>query len=411
MTLTSLPPTPRIASWLELDAAALAHNLGVFRQAVGPGVRLGCVVKGGAYGHGLAEVLPIVHPLVDALDVVTAQEGAAVRAWEAATGAPRRDVLVIGPVDADEAVALAERGVELVLGDAALAGHVDALRAAGVPPLRVHVHVDSGLSREGFLPEQLAAELAWLGAAGGVVEVVGVLTHFADTEDVTEQRHAWSQLERFEAGVQALTGLLAGLGRPPTVLRHAAASAAALVLPSSRLDLVRVGIGAYGIWPSRETRISTRLVHPALPDLRPVLSWRVPSQLVKTVPAGSYVGYGCTHRCRDDTRVAVLPVGYHDGYPRLLSGRAHVLVHGRRCPVLGRVMMNHVIVDVTGVPGLGTGVVATLLGEDDGERLTADDLAGWAQTIAYEVVTRLGAHLRREVVGADRADAPAGATD
>ncbi|MCB9665257.1 MAG: alanine racemase [Alphaproteobacteria bacterium] len=399
--LTTLPPTPAVASRLSLDAGALAHNLGVFREIVGPGVRVGCVVKGNAYGHGLLEVLPAVHPACDVLDVVTAQEAATIRAWEARTGAPRRDVLVIGPVDATEAVALAGLGVELVVGDPSLAGHLPALRAAGVPPLRVHVHVDSGLSREGFLPETLASELAWLREAGPVVEVVGVLTHFADTEDVTEQTWARRQLARFDEGDRALRAWLAELGRPTALTRHAAASAAALVLPESRLDLVRVGISAYGLWPSRETRISTRLVRGSLPELRPVLSWRVPSQLVKTVPAGSYVGYGCTHRCRDETRVAVLPVGYFDGYPRLLSNRAHVLVDGRRCPVLGRVMMNHVIVDVTGLRREVDHVVATLLGEDGGERVTADDLADWAQTISYELVTRLGAHLRRELVAVD----------
>ncbi|MCA9570392.1 MAG: alanine racemase, partial [Myxococcales bacterium] len=290
--LTTLPPTPAVASRLSLDAGALVHNLGVFREIVGPGVRVGCVVKGNAYGHGLLEVLPAVHPACDVLDVVTAQEAATIRAWEARTGAPRRDVLVIGPVDATEAVALAGLGVELVVGDPSLAGHLPALRAAGVPPLRVHVHVDSGLSREGFLPETLASELAWLREAGPVVEVVGVLTHFADTEDVTEQTWARRQLDVFHQGHDALVAVLARRGRSTRIQRHAAASAAALVLPESRIDVARVGIAAYGIWPSRQTRLSTRLVHGEVPTLKPVLSWRCRSQLVKALPAGAYVGYG-----------------------------------------------------------------------------------------------------------------------
>jgi alanine racemase len=120
--------------------------------------------------------------------------------------------------------------------------------------------------------------------------------------------------------------------------------------------------------------------------------------VVKWLPEGSYVGYGCTWRCSEATRVAVLPVGYFDGYPRMVSGKAHVLVHGRRCPVLGRVMMNHVIVDVTRATHDERPLVATLLGRDGDETVSAEALAGWADTIHYEITTRLGAHLGRRVV-------------
>ena len=177
-----------------------------------------------------------------------------------------------------------------------------------------------------------------------------------------------------------------------------AASAAGPGWPRSRYETVRIGISLYGLWPSPETRLSTRLVLGYVPTLHPVLSWRCPSQVVKWLPAGSYVGYGCTYRCSEATRVAVLPVGYYDGYPRLLSGRAHVLVNGRRCPVLGRVMMNHIVVDVTRAVSDERPLVATLIGTDGDESLSADTLAGWAQTINYELVTRLGAHLWRVVI-------------
>lgn len=389
-----------MASHLTLDRDALRHNVAVFRDLVGPSCRVGTVVKGDAYGHGFVHVLPTLHDVSDVLYVVTAAEALAIRAHERSSGAPRRPVLVIGPLVGEELVALARAGVAVVVADAGFGAEGRALVDAAAPPLEVHVHLDTGLSREGFLPGTLAASLAPLHALGDAVDVAGVLTHFADTEDVTEQDFALSQLDRFDRGAAELDAWLASVDRPAARQRHTAASAAALVLPRSRLDVVRVGISAYGMWPSRETRLSTRLVHGALPELRPVMTWRCPSMLVKTVPAGSYVGYGCTHRCDDATRVAVLPVGYHDGYPRLLSNRAHVLVDGRRCAVLGRVMMNHVVVDVSRVPDDPDHVVATLLGEDGDARVTADDLAGWAQTINYEIVTRVGAHLRREVVGA-----------
>lgn len=389
------------ASWLELSASALRHNVEVFRAleaAAGGGPRrsMGAVLKGNAYGHGLREMLPLVHPLVDILYLITPQDGLAVRAYEREHGLAPRQVLVIGAIAPEEAVALAREGVDAVVADLSWREAGAVLRAARLErPLRVHVHVDTGLGREGFTLEQIPRDTGFLAESRDVFELVGVLSHFSNTEDVTEQEYALAQLEAFEKGLGRLVEQLSP-ARPPQ--KHIAASAASLVLPRARYEALRVGISLYGLWPSTETRLSARLVLGEVPSLRPVLSWRCRSQVVKWLPAGSYVGYGCTYRCSEPTRIAVLPVGYFDGYPRLVSGKAHVLVNGRRCPVLGRVMMNHLIVDVTRATTDERPVTATLLGHDGDETVSAEALAGWAQTIHYEVVTRLGAHLRRVVV-------------
>ncbi|HEY6908207.1 MAG TPA: alanine racemase [Myxococcales bacterium] len=390
------PPHPRFAaqaSWLEIDAQALAHNARLLREVLGAGVRLGAVLKGNAYGHGFSQVLPLAHAACDILYVIDPYDALEVRAFEAKGGLSRRQVLVLGAVDADEAVALARAGVDLALTDGGQERFVPALRAAGVR-LRGHVHVDTGLGREGFTPDELPSGLGFLAAARDAIEVVGVLSHFANTEDVTEQTYALSQLAAFDEGTRRLREALGGAGE---LERHIAASAAALLLPHARYDAVRAGISLYGLWPSNETRLSMRALTGRVPELRPVLSWRCNSQVTKWLRKGSYVGYGCTFRCPVDTRIAVLPMGYFDGYPRLLSSRAHVLVEGQRCPVLGRVMMNHVVVDVTRAQGEGA-LTATLLGRDGDEQVSADQLAAWAQTINYEIVTRIGAHLRRVVV-------------
>ena len=385
---------PAEASWLEIDARSLAHNAAVFREVLGPGVRLGGVLKGNAYGHGFAETLSLAHAVCDALYVIEPRDALAVRELEAKTAAARRDVLVLGAADADEAVALARAGVGLALTDAGQARFLPALRAAGVR-LRGHVHVDTGLGREGFSLEEMPAALSWLVQAGDAIEVAGVLSHFANTEDVTEQSYAGEQLAAFEEGTRRVR---AALGISGVLTRHIAASASALLLPQARHDVVRVGISLYGLWASSETRLSARALLGRVPELRPVLSWRCRSQLTKWLPEGSYVGYGCTYRCPVRTRIAVLPMGYYDGYPRLLSSRAHALVNGQRCPVLGRVMMNHVVIDVTRAAQDDGPVTATLLGRDGDEQVSADQLATWAQTINYEIVTRIGAHLRRVLV-------------
>jgi alanine racemase len=392
--------TGKVASWLELSAGALAANVATLRAVAtetgGPRA-LGAVLKGNAYGHGLARMLPLVHPLVDLLYFITPADALAARAHERTRGLAPKQVLVLGALDAEEAVALAREGVDAVLGDGSWPDVVAELRRANLErPLRVHVHVDTGLGREGFTPGQIAAgELDFLRDARDVIQVVGVLSHFANTEDVTEQMYAQAQVDAFERGLKALR---ASLPVHEPLQRHMAASAATLVLPQARYDAQRVGISLYGLWPSTETRLSARLVLGRVPDLKPVLSWRCPSQVVKWLPAGSYIGYGCTYRCSEATRVAVLPVGYFDGYPRLLSEKAHVLVNGQRCPVRGRVMMNHIIVDVTRATQDERPLKATLLGVDGDEHLHAETLASWAQTIHYELVTRLGAHLRRIVV-------------
>jgi alanine racemase len=383
------------ASWLEIDAQALRHNIGLFRAVLGAGVRLGGVLKGNAYGHGLSQALPTVHEWCDSLYVIDPLDALAVRAYETERVAPQRQVLVLGAAGADEAVALARAGVDLVFTDKGQERYVAALRKAGARKLRAHVHLDTGLGREGFMPGELPGSVAWLAAAQDVIQVVGVMSHFADTEDVTEQKYAMQQLDAFDKGVVQLREALSLTG---PLERHIAASAATLLLPQARLDAVRIGISLYGLWASNETRLSAHAVLGQVPDLRPALAWRCRSQLTKWLPAGSCVGYGCTFRCPVHTRIAVLPVGYFDGYPRLLSGKAYALVDGQRCPVLGRVMMNHVIIDVTRAAPDEKPVTATLMGRDGAEQLTADQLASWAQTINYEIVTRLGAHLKRVVV-------------
>jgi alanine racemase len=366
----------QLASYIELDGSAPAHNARILRGLIGAQTRFGAVIKGNAYGHGFREMLPLAAAAADVLYVIDPADALKARAFSSS-----KQIVVLGAMTPEEAVELARADVDAVVADDGAVAWGPALGNAGLT-LRVHVHVDTGLGREGFTPDKLPALPPEL-------RVVGALSHFANTEDVTEQDYAGQQLRAFEQASARLGSKLE---------RHFAASAAAMLLPASRFDTVRVGISFYGLWPSSETRLSARAVLGlGAADLKPVLSWRCPSQAVKWLKAGSYVGYGCTYRCPSDTRIAVLPVGYFDGYPRLLSGRAHALVNGQRCPVLGRVMMNHVVIDVTRAVGDEAPLTATLLGRDGDEVLSADQLASWAQTINYELVTRIGPHLHRKV--------------
>jgi alanine racemase len=196
-----------------------------------------------------------------------------------------------------------------------------------------------------------------------------------------------------------------GLLREHHIIRHAAASAAAMLFPALRLDLVRVGIATYGVWPSPETRNAA--AHALM--LAPALTWTTQLVVVRDVAAGQPVGYGCTHRTSRASRIGVLPVGYAEGVPRGLSNTGVALVHGRRVPFVGRVCMNMSFVDVTDAPEAHVGSMVTLVGSDGDDRIDPNEQATLAGTIGYELIARLPASVPRRYVGFDADAAPSSA--
>jgi len=226
----------------------------------------------------------------------------------------------------------------------------------------------------------------------GNLVLEGLSTHFANIEDTLNHEFARLQIERFNAAVRCAEGIA---GRIPLV--HTACTAAALLFPSTHFTMLRTGIGLYGLWPSRETLLSVR--EKGVPvDFHPVLTWKTKVVQIKWLPEGSYVGYGCSYRTTRRTLLGVLPVGYADGYDRALGNRAHVLVRGRRAPVIGRICMNLCMIDLTDVPGVRLEDEVVLLGSGEDERITAEVMGEWAGTINYEIVTRISPLLPRKVV-------------
>jgi alanine racemase len=379
--------------WLriEVDTDALAHNAALFRRLVPPPARLLAVVKADAYGHGL--VLASRAFLAGGADVLGVHSLAeAVRLRAAGVAAP---ILVLGPLTADEAAVAARLDAELTVVSLEMAREI-AAAATGGRELRVHLKLETGVQRQGIVPAELAETLATLAGAPDV-RLVGLSSHYADIEDTTDHAFAERQGARFAV----LCEEVAARGHPDLV-RHMSCSAAAILWSETHRDLVRVGISAYGIWPSRETLVSARAQGRSQLDLRPALTWKCRISQVKTVAAGDTVGYGRTWRAPVESRLAVLPVGYADGYRRALSGVGHVLVRGRRAPLRGRICMNLCMADVTHVPAAAAGDWAVLLGREEDDAITAETLAGWLNTIPYEVLTLPGATWSR--VAAPAAD-------
>ncbi len=364
---------------LTVDLGAIRRNAARLRDLVAP-ARFAAVVKANAYGHGLTPVALALEQDVDAFCVYRVDEAACLR--EAGIVAP---VLVLGPVEARE-LDLAHHSRAAIALWSEGSFRRDAARVARRRGARfaVHAKIDTGVTRLGLdrdrAPEAVASYLADPDLA-----LQGAFTHLAAAEEL-ESSFTLSQLERFESALEPLSAILAERG----VVRHAAASAAAMLFPKLRLDLVRAGIAVYGIWPSEETRcaVSADLLEPAL-------TWTTELVVVRTVEAGRPVGYGCTFRTTRASRIGVLPIGYAEGLPRALSNAGYVLAGGRRAPIVGRVCMNMAFVDVTDVPGAAAGMPVTLLGRDGDARIDPNDLAAAAGTIGYELVARLPADIPR----------------
>jgi len=376
----------RDSQWMEIRSAALRSNLSLFRGLVSEKTQVAAVVKANAYGHGLAEVVEAVAGHVDWFAVHSAVEAARVR--DVGIDHP---ILVMGLVTPADEQFLDHQTHVLVSCIDVLQwlGSLKNRRGIKVP---VHLKVDTGTHRQGISVD--AIPRACHEAAGLGLEIVGVATHFANIEDTLEHQFARSQLDRFLGALD----ILRAEGVEPRWI-HAACSAAALLFREADFTLARVGISMYGHWPSRETRLSWVLGHPqgAL-NLEPALSWKTVVGQIQEVRRGETVGYGRTWTALRDSRVAVLPMGYSDGYPRCLGNRARVLVRGRPVPVVGRVCMNITLADVTDDSDVRVGDEVVLIGKQGQAEITVEELAESAGTINYEFLARLAPHVPRRLV-------------
>lgn len=373
-----------------VDLAAIVHN---YRVAVEVGGRPAiAVVKADAYGHGAMEVARALAAAgAPMLAVALVEEGLALR--EAGIAAP---VLVLGAAYDDRYDLLVRYRLSPVVFDPShLRGLAEAARAAGVRA-SAHLKVDTGMGRVGLRPPDLPAFLD-LARRTPEVAIEGLCTHFAsaDLEDraVTER-----QVELFNEAARALER-----GGASLRFRHVANSAGTVDYPAARQDLTRPGIMLYGYLPFLPRDSRSRLASEVGGRLRRALTWRTEIIQLKEVPAGTPISYGGRWVAQRPSRIATLPVGYADGYGRRLSGRpgfgcAEVLVRGRRAPVAGTVCMDMMMADVTDVPGARAGDEVVLLGAQGDEVVDADELAGRAGTISYEVLCAIGARVPRRYV-------------
>jgi alanine racemase len=355
---------------IHIDLDAIAHNLRTIAANV-PGAEIIAVVKDNAYGHG---AVPVARAALGAgatrLAVGRTIEGLELR--QAGIDAPILNLCYLLPAEMPEAVA---HNLTTSLGSLAMARALNEAAAAQGKVAKAHVKVDTGMTRYGLLPGEV---LPFLKEAAALphLQLEGIFTHFA-TADEADKGYTRCQFESFEMLLEQATA--AGYS---FALRHAANSAASIDLPAYALNAVRPGIALYGLPPSAEVGSK---------GLRPALSLHSHIARVKRVPAGTGISYGLTYVTEREADIALVPVGYGDGYFRQLSNKGAVLVNGQRAPIRGRVCMDQLMVDVTGIPDVSEGTPVTLIGDG----LTATELAGLAGTINYDVVVKLAARIPR----------------
>jgi alanine racemase len=371
-------------SWIEIGRKALLSNLNAFRAVMTPSCALLVVVKANAYGHGLDVVARAAADEADWLGVNSLDEALDIEKLDL-----DRPILILGHTPQERLPEVARHGFrQVVFGIETAMGLSEAAKRVGrkVP---IHIKVETGTYRLGVALSNLEPLLDEIAGLEGL-DVEGIYTHFANIEDTLDPSFAELQLERFQEACRR-----AGKKIRPRMV-HTAATAGMLLYPQTHFSMVRVGIGTYGIWPSRETRIAARERGREI-QLAPVMTWKTRVAQIKPVAAGEYVGYGLTFQASRGMRLAVIPVGYYEGYDRRLSNSGRALVRGRSVPVVGRVAMNMMMLDVTEVSA-SEGDEVVLLGRQGEAEIPVEEISEKAGTISYEIVSRIHSGLPRILV-------------
>jgi alanine racemase len=372
--MLTVPPGRPTCCFIDLEA--LRWNFRQIKEKVGPQVKILSMVKANAYGHGAVDVAKnLAAEGSDMFGVATLEEAVELRQAKI-----RQPIIVLAGAYLEQLDQFLEYTLTAVVHETENLKQLEAAVRKRKTTLNIHVKIDTGMGRIGLLPVEIDSWLPELKKLTAL-KIEGVFSHFSHAESVTGD-YTQKQLEIFKTVLkrQRSEGI-----NPP--LAHLANSAATITLPSAYFDMVRPGIVLYGIYPSPS--MANQI------SLKPVLVWKTRILQLKKVPPGSSISYGETFITQRESLIATLPIGYADGYSRLLSNRGAVLVRGKRAPVAGRVCMDLTTIDVTDIDEVQQGDEVILLGRQGDVTISADEMASWANTISYEILTSIGARVPR----------------
>lgn len=371
-------------SYIELSKKNLIYNIKQFRRIVHKGTKIAGVVKANAYGHGDVEVVSILAPYVDYFQVNSVEELERVRSVS------KKPVLLLGYVAKDDISKAMRLGCILTCFDLHHALLINTQAQKLKIKQKVHIAIDAHLGREGILPSQVETFLKEIKKLK-YITVDGVYAHFANIEDTTDFSHAQKQIDAYQKAVEFFKD-----NGYKNIKTHISATSGVLAYEKWKglHPIVRIGIGLYGMWPS----LDLEKVWKKKITLLPVARWITHIAQVKELSKGETIGYGLTYVTKKPTMIAVIPQGYSNGLPRSASNKGYVLIHGTQAPILGRVAMNMLVVDVTHIKGVKPQDEVVLLGSQKKTCITAEQLGEITGTINYEVTTRLSALLPRVII-------------
>lgn len=368
--------------WAEVDLGAIAFNIESIKKSINENTQIIAVIKADGYGHG---ALKIAQMLEDENRVWGYAVASCGEASELKNSGIKKPVFILGytfPPDYEE---LIKNDVRLTVFTHEMAAELSKAAKTAGKSCKVHIKIDTGMTRIGMRPDSESIELIRQIAELENIEIEGIFTHFARADEKDKSK-AYEQLEKFKDFVKRAEDE-AGIKIP---MKHCSNSAGIIELPEANMDVVRAGIVLYGLWPSEDVREGGRI------EIRPALSLKSSVVYIKTVPAGREISYGGTFTTKRKTRIATIAAGYGDGYPRSLSNKGYVLINGQKASILGRVCMDQFMVDITDVTGeVKTGSVATLIGKDGKMEITMEELGAISGRFNYELACDLGKRIPR----------------
>lgn len=365
-------------TYAEIDLNAIRHNILEERRRVGNDVKIMAIVKADAYGHGDVEVAEALNDLVDAYGVAVIEEAIKLR-----KSGNRKMILILGYTGSDWYEDLIEYGISQTVYTYDMAKKLSETAVKLGKEARIHIKIDTGMSRIGFLPVKDNIDVIYAISELPRIHIEGAFTHFAKADEATT-KEAQEPFEKFMIFVSELENR--GVSIP---IKHAANSASIIHFPESWLDMVRSGITTYGMYPSEQ-------VPKDIISLQPALQWKSIVSNVKVIHAGTPVGYGGTYVAQRETKVATIPVGYADGVKRDLSGKGRVLIHGQSVPIIGRICMDQFMADITDMEEVAIGDCVTLIGRDGDLEISVEEVADLCHSFNYEYVCGIGPRVPRK---------------
>lgn len=378
-------------SHIEISRSAYKSNIRYLKKIIGPEARISSVIKGNAYGHGVENILPLGEEAgLDHFSVFSA--GEALEAFKAKKPATR--IMIMGHLDEQELEWAVENGLEFYVFEMARLEKAVALAKKTGHKARIHIEAETGFHRTGFEYDILPELTRFLKKHSEHYVFEGLCTHYAGAESLSNFLRVKNQIALYRKFYRYFGrhGLM-------PLRRHTAGSAAALTYPATIMDMVRFGIAQYGFWPSPETQMF-RFKKASFDEnaLKRTLSWKSRVMVVKEVEAGQFVGYGSSYLANKKIKIAVVPVGYSNGFSRSLSNTGRVLIRGRRVPVIGTVTMNTMTVNVTDVPGIERGDEVVMIGRQRRMNISIASFCEMSNQLNYQLLTRLPADIPRTIV-------------